>query len=643
MSPFIDYLIKLTIGLSATSLFYLIVLRRHTFYNWNRWYLLIYSALSFVIPFVNISPALENGQFIESKLVETIPTVQDLTLVKMGSSEEGAPPFVVQEPDSSAGLELWQQVLIGLFILGVLVMVIRLAINWVCYLSIKRKAALITDEDVQIYYTSREIVPFSFGRGIFVNPALHEENELQEIFLHELVHVKQRHSVDIIWAEILCVLNWYNPFAWMIRHAIRQNHEYIADRAVLEHGVNAREYQYLLLKVVGVPEVWLANQFNFSSLKRRIIMMNKNKTAPIFLLTFLFGLPLLVLSVIIFRNKADTTSQGEITRFYAGMQPAKMTRPGHLAGIVLDGQTGLPVVGLPLKVSINDTFYKTILTDRNGFYFERINSNDSIGGVGIDYETQEYKGFGTSGSAIYGTSQVVFVAKNEASELQTEVFWENFEFPNGKVADVTQAAFTFLQSKAKERGFLYNLVMTFRNKYHWANKEVTKYQNAYFDRERRLIGYVNELKFFLDGKEVTYQKINDAFEYSRVVNLNVKRAPGSGSSFFNPKLASKMYFYTFPTSKVAPPAASVSKDNVVTVDIEKFDLSVLENDAYMLEGFRQVNGIGSNLRPAKEDIKRIFLFKGNLARYYDGKLKKLWWIETRPVEEVNERPDLAVK
>ena len=641
MSSFIEYLIKLTIGLSVTSLFYVLVLGRHTFYNWNRWYLLVYSALSFVIPFIDISPALERSQFVENKLVKRIPTVRDFTATKMTAASDLLPK---ETPAILSGGDLWQQVFMGLFFLGLLVMIVRLAVNWICYLNIKRKAELVSDEDVKIYYVDREIVPFSFGKGIFVNPALHEENELQEILLHEQVHVKQKHSIDIIWAEILCVLNWYNPFAWMIRHAIRQNHEYIADRAVLEHGVNAKEYQYLLLKVVGVPEVWLANQFNFSSLKRRIIMMNKDKTAPIFLLTFLFGLPLLVLSVIIFRNKADTTPQGEITRVFAGVvQPEKMTEPGHLAGIVLDGQTGLPVVGLPLKVSINDTFYKTILTDRNGFYFERINPNDSIGGVGIDYETQEYKGFGRSGSAIYGTSQVVFVAKNEASEFQTEVFWENFEFPDGKVADVTQAAFTFLQSKVKGLGFHYNLVMTFRNKHHWANKEVTKYQNAYFNRERNLIGYVNELKFYLDGKEVTYQEINDAFEYSRVVNLNVERAPTSGNSFLHSKLASKMYFYTFPTSKVAPLPGAISKENIEAVDIENFDLSALDRDAYMLDGFRQVNGIGSNLRPVKEDIKRIYLFKGNLARYYDRKLEKLWWIETRPVEEVNERPDLAIK
>jgi hypothetical protein len=67
----------------------------------------------------------------------------------------------------------------------------------------------------------------------------------------------------------------------------------------------------------------------------------------------------------------------------------------------------------------------------------------------------------------------------------------------------------------------------------------------------------------------------------------------------------------------------------------------LEKDGYFLDGFRQVYGIGSNLKPLKSEIKRVFLFKGNLARYYDPNLDKIWWIETRPEQEIYQRPALA--
>src|SRR4029453_17672904 len=101
-------------------------------------------------------------------------------------------------------------------------------------------------------------------------------------------HVKQRHSIDIIWGEILCMLNWYNPFAWLLKSAIRQNLEFIADNKVMEHGIDKKEYQYLLLKVIGNNQFSIAPKFNFSSLKKRIAMMNKMKTAGVHLVKFLF-------------------------------------------------------------------------------------------------------------------------------------------------------------------------------------------------------------------------------------------------------------------------------------------------------------------------------------------------------------------
>lgn len=79
------------------------------------------------------------------------------------------------------------------------------------------------------------------------------------------------------------------------------------------------------------------------------------------------------------------------------------------------------------------------------------------------------------------------------------------------------------------------------------------------------------------------------------------------------------------------------------VDSENFDLEKLQKEAYLLDGFRQVAGIGSNLIPRKEEIKKVILLKGRLARYYDNTLDQIWWIETRPVAEVFGRPDFAVR
>src|SRR5206468_756662 len=134
---------------------------------------------------------------------------------------------------------------------GMLIMLCRLVLQFFSFKKMLQKAEAVTADGMNLYQVNDNIIPFSFGNSIFINRHLHTEGELQEIIRHEFVHVKQRHSIDIIWAELLCIVNWYNPFAWLLKRSIRQNLEFIADNKVLENGINKKEYQYLLLKVIG--------------------------------------------------------------------------------------------------------------------------------------------------------------------------------------------------------------------------------------------------------------------------------------------------------------------------------------------------------------------------------------------------------
>ena len=156
---------------------------------------------------------------------------------------------------------------------------------------------------MKLYHVNKKIIPFSFGNAIYLNRCLHSNEELKEIIIHEFVHLRQKHSIDILIAETLCIINWYNPFAWLIRKAIRQNLEFIADRQVIENGTDKKQYQYLLLKVFGTSQFSIANQFNFSSLKKRIAMMNKMKSARMHLTKFLFVLPVLTVVLVAFRKQ----------------------------------------------------------------------------------------------------------------------------------------------------------------------------------------------------------------------------------------------------------------------------------------------------------------------------------------------------
>ena len=285
------YLLKLSVSLAIVFLFYQLVLRKLTFYNWNRWYLLCYTALSFIIPFIDITPALHNNELTDSTMVQWVP-------------------LLYNKSTSGTLLSVWN-ILSLLIVAGMLVMLIRFLIQLISFRQMRKKAILISGDDINLYQVNESIIPFSFGNAVFINRHLHTAEELEEIIRHEFVHVKQRHSIDIIFSEILCLLNWYNPFAWMIRAAIRQNLEFVADNQVLENGINKKQYQYLLLKVIGNDQFSIAQKFNFSSLKKRIAMMNKNKSAKMHLLRFLFLLPVLAVILISFRKELRDTLTGK--------------------------------------------------------------------------------------------------------------------------------------------------------------------------------------------------------------------------------------------------------------------------------------------------------------------------------------------
>lgn len=286
------YLIKLSISLAVVTTFYWVFLRKLTFYKWNRWYLLGYSLLSFLLPFLNVYDFLEPGAS-KPVVVEAVPLLDLEQLRLLMGREEDASLF--SDPLRMAGV---------LLMAGMVFFVGRLVLNVSSFLVMKRKAVLLQDGPVKVFALPDGSSHFSFGNNIFINPASHTDGELQRILLHEYVHVRQKHTFDLLLAEFLCLVMWFNPFAWLLRRAIRQNLEFLADEEVLKQGIAPKEYQLLLLKVMsGLPHRFVA-PFGFSFLKKRIAMMNKNKTARVHAVRFLFALPLMAATVLSFRSMA---------------------------------------------------------------------------------------------------------------------------------------------------------------------------------------------------------------------------------------------------------------------------------------------------------------------------------------------------
>jgi hypothetical protein len=146
------------------------------------------------------------------------------------------------------------------------------------------------------------IKPFSFWRRIYLNSKLHNARELDEIIRHELVHIRQYHSVDIIVAAINRCIFWWNPFVWILNDDIRNNLEYIVDSEMLQNGINRKHYQYHLLNINQLTYTNnMVNYFNFSNFKKRIKMMNKEKTQPIYKIKWLL-LPIVAAVILLSFN-----------------------------------------------------------------------------------------------------------------------------------------------------------------------------------------------------------------------------------------------------------------------------------------------------------------------------------------------------
>lgn len=192
-------------------------------------------------------------------------------------------------------------ILSALFYLGVLLMTIRLGVQFLSLYKIHRKSQPGTVANYDVRLLNDSVGPFSFWQTVYVNPTLHSDRELDTILAHEMVHVKQWHSLDIILAELSVVFYWFNPGVWLMKKAVKENLEFITDQNILKKGMDRKVYQYSLLGVGQLtPSATIVNNFNLSDLKKRIQMMNAKRSSKLTLSRYLFALPVLLMTTLAF-------------------------------------------------------------------------------------------------------------------------------------------------------------------------------------------------------------------------------------------------------------------------------------------------------------------------------------------------------
>ena len=260
------YLLQVNVGLILFYALYKLVCTRDTFFRSRRFILIVSLVLPFILPFIDVREWLESRDRMIMLTHFDYSAVLPEIVVGSEAAETGNRVFVLSE---------W----IGyLYLAGVVVLLVRLAVQ---AFSLYRLIVRMPEKEingVRVKCLNDPSGPFSFFGWIFMNPAAVKEDEINEILTHEMAHVKQHHSVDVLLAEMVSICCWMNPFAWLLKREVRLNLEFLADRKVMEAGFATKSYQYHLLGLAYNHKYGLSNNFNFSHLKQRIIMMNKKKS-----------------------------------------------------------------------------------------------------------------------------------------------------------------------------------------------------------------------------------------------------------------------------------------------------------------------------------------------------------------------------
>jgi len=276
MNDTLMYFLKVNIAIALFYLFYRLFFAGDTFWKTRRYYLLFSVLVSFAYPLLSIENWLEKQESVKT-IVVNYATLPEFTV----RAEQHTSWFTVEN------------FLLTIYALGISILIIRMLIQLGSILRLRINGRKEIVQGISIIALEKEITPFSFFNVVFMNPALHNEHETREILAHELTHVRQVHSFDVLVSELLTIAFWVNPATWLLKQEIRQNLEFLADDKVLESGFDSKAYQYHLLQLsYQTPEVKLGNKFNVAPLKKRIIMMNQQKTNKAGLLKYSLIVPL---------------------------------------------------------------------------------------------------------------------------------------------------------------------------------------------------------------------------------------------------------------------------------------------------------------------------------------------------------------
>lgn len=350
METLFEFLVRASAGITLLYMVYWLFLRNETFYRANRWYLLLALITAVLLPLfpLHYFVLVEQGEntTIFQALSDTFKNIQPIQ------------PEVTETTQNFG----WGNIILTIYVTGTAIFLIRLLFQTFILIHLMVKCRIKSQGGIRVVENEKYGLPFSFFNVVFINPKFHTQASLPEILAHEKVHIREFHWFDLLFTELLTVIFWFNPFIWFFEHAIKQNHEYLADQGVLAQGHSVARYQALLInQLMGMQIIGITNNLNFALNTNRFKMMTKKKTSRLLGVKFAWALPAIALLLFAFAEP-EYKAKPMVT-----MNPVTEVQKGEkefvINGKVVREDNGKPLEGA--SVIIKGTTIGTV-TDKEG-------------------------------------------------------------------------------------------------------------------------------------------------------------------------------------------------------------------------------------------------------------------------------------
>ena len=285
MEAYLIYIAKVTIATVVFYLAFLLLFQNRKQFVFNRLFLPVSFLISYLIPFISI------------------PVIRT---VEMTSFEMTGPVFLSTQAAETKVESLpieWHQLLWGIYLLGLCGFLFQLILGNFKAFRIIQKSRKGTLFGMPVNLTIQDVHPFAFFNQIVISENTLASPDIEMIVIHENIHVKENHTLDVILTELLFSFQWFNPFAWLIRDAVKNNLEYKTDHQVVQK-FNPKTYQLAMVSLADKSGVTpFLNSLNGSQLKNRIIMMKSKKENKYAIVKQLAVIPLLAFLVVTLANR----------------------------------------------------------------------------------------------------------------------------------------------------------------------------------------------------------------------------------------------------------------------------------------------------------------------------------------------------